>query len=155
DCHAHLLAAMDPAEAASDNLPLTLAKDSPAKRALIGAAMAREFLDAGFTTARNVGHSGVDGDVALRDAIRTSLLPGPRIVAAGRKITPYGGQVLPVQDAVFRALADQEFLMATTPEEGRRAVLENLRIGADVIKIVADDDRRVMGEDTMKAVVDE
>ena len=42
-----------------------------------------------------------------------------------------------------------------TPDEGRRAVLENLRAGADLIKVVADDPPRAIHDDTMKAIVDE
>jgi imidazolonepropionase-like amidohydrolase len=155
DSHTHLLAAMDPAETPQDNLVQTLTRESPAKRALTGAAMARLMVEAGFTTVRNVGHSGVDGDVALRDAIASGLLIGPRILATGRKITPIGGQVLPVQQDVAQAIVEVDFLPVANPEEGRRAVLDNLRIGADAIKVVVDDWPRVVADDTMKAVVDE
>ena len=155
DCHAHLLDAMDPTLSAQDNLVLTVTKDPPTKRALLGAAMAREMVDAGFTTVRNVGHSAIDGDMSLRDAIRAGWVPGPRIVASGRKIAPYGGQALRVQSGVSQALVDQEFLAVSSPADGRRAVLENLRAGVDVIKVVADDWPRVMDEDTLKAIVDE
>jgi imidazolonepropionase-like amidohydrolase len=155
DVHTHLLDAMDPGDSPADSLILTLTKESPTRRALLGAAMAREILEGGFTTVRNVGHSGVDGDVALRDAIRNGWLPGPRVVAAARKIAPYGGQVLPVQSSVLQSLVDLEFLTASNPAEGRRAVLENVRVGADVIKVVADDGGRVIDEETMKAIVEE
>jgi len=155
DSHTHLLAAMDPQVTPQENLVQTLARESPAKRALTGAAMARQMVEAGFTTVRNVGHSGVDGDVALRDAIASGLLPGPRIIAAGRKITPIGGQALPVQHGVAQALIDLDFLPAGNPEDGRRAVLENLRAGADVIKVVVDDWPRVIADDTLKAAVGE
>ena len=50
-------------------LLLAIAAKSPAERVLLGAQMAREDLESGFTTVRNVGHSGIDGDTALRDAI--------------------------------------------------------------------------------------
>jgi imidazolonepropionase-like amidohydrolase len=155
DAHTHLLDAMDPGDAPADSLILTLTKESPTRRALLGAAMAREVLEGGFTTVRNVGHSGVDGDVSLREAIGKGWLPGPRVVAAARKITPYGGQVLPVHSGVLQSLVDLEFLTASNPAEGRRAVLENVRVGADVIKVVADDDGRVIDEATMKAIVEE
>ena len=155
DVHTHLLDAMDPGDSPADSLILTLTKESPTRRALLGAAMAREILEGGFTTVRNVGHSGVDGDVSLRDAIRSGWLPGPRVVAAARKIAPYGGQVLPVQSGVVQSLVELEFLTATNPAEGRRAVLENVRVGADVIKVVADDGGRVIDEETMKAIVEE
>src|SRR5262249_49923735 len=36
--------------------------ESPAKRALLGAQMAREDLESGITSVRNLGHSGIDGD---------------------------------------------------------------------------------------------
>jgi hypothetical protein len=39
-----------------------------------------------------VGHSGIDGDVALRDAINQGWLSGPRIQAAARKLTPPGAR---------------------------------------------------------------
>ena len=50
--------------------------ESPSKRVLLGAQLAREDLESGFTTVRNLGHSGVDGDVALRDAINAGRVPG-------------------------------------------------------------------------------
>jgi imidazolonepropionase-like amidohydrolase len=155
DVHAHLLAAMDPSQDPVDNLILTLTRLSPAARALIGAAMAREVLEGGFTTVRNVGHSGVDGDVSLRDAIRRGGLPGPRLVATGRKIAPYGGQAIAAVSGVGQAIVDLDFLPVTSPAEGRRAVLENLRVGADAIKVVADDGPRLIDEATMKAIVEE
>jgi len=154
DVHAHLLAAMDPATAASDNLVQTLTTQSAARRALTGASMARQMVEAGFTTVRNVGHSGPDGDVALRDAIANGLVPGPRIVAAARKLSPIGGQALPVQ-GIAQSIVDVDFLPIGSPEEGRRAVLQNLRAGADVIKVVVDDWPRVIADDALKAAVDE
>src|SRR6202163_2311427 len=43
--------------------------ESPTKRALMAAQSAREDLESGITTVRNLGHSGIDGDTELRDAI--------------------------------------------------------------------------------------
>jgi len=154
DVHAHLLAAMEPGTAPSDNLVQTLTTQSAARRALTGAAMARQMVEAGFTTVRNVGHSGPDGDVALRDAIANGLVPGPRVVAAARKLSPIGGQAMPVQ-GIAQSIVDIDFLPVGTPDEGRRAVLQNLRAGADVIKVVVDDWPRVIADDTLKAAVDE
>src|SRR5690242_6041341 len=64
--------------------------ESPSKRLLLGAQMAREDLESGFTTVRNLGHSGIDGDVALRDAINAGRITGPRILACGRKLAQQG-----------------------------------------------------------------
>jgi len=60
--------------------------ESLSKRVLLGAQLVREDLESGFTTVRNLGHSGIDGDVALRDAINAGRVPGPRILASGRKL---------------------------------------------------------------------
>jgi imidazolonepropionase-like amidohydrolase len=66
-------------------LLLAVAGMSPSTRVLRGAQMAREDLESGFTTVRHLGHSGIDGDVALRDAINAGRgSPAPRILAAGR-----------------------------------------------------------------------
>jgi imidazolonepropionase-like amidohydrolase len=59
--------------------------ESPSKRVLLGAQMAREDLESGFTTVRNLGHSGIDGDTGLRDAINAGRIQGPRILAAAAK----------------------------------------------------------------------
>jgi len=55
--------------------------ESPSKRVLMGAQAAREDLESGITTVRNLGHSGVDGDTELRDAVNAGRVPGPRILA--------------------------------------------------------------------------
>ena len=155
DCHAHLLIAAPEKMNGQDALILSIAKLSPMKRALLGAQQAKEVLEAGFTTVRNVGHSGVDGDVALRDAIENRWVPGPRVFASARKIVPEGGQALPVQGAVLESLLKEEFLTASNPDEGRRAVLADLRVGANWIKAVADDGPRTINLETMKTIVEE
>ncbi len=155
DCHAHLLAAMDARLNPGEALILAIARMSQSERALLGAANAREDLEAGFTTVRNVGHSGIDGDVALRNAIDNGWLPGPRIIPAARKLTPPGGQAIPVQWALVKDFAGQEFLAVNGPLEARRAVRENILMDAKVIKVVADAGDRVLADDEMKAIVEE
>ena len=155
DCHAHILDAMDVGKRPGDNIVPTVTGVAPSKRALLGAAMAREDLEAGFTTIRNVGHSGIEGDVSLRDAINEGLVPGPRILASARKLTPPGGQALQLQPVGSDAIIAQEFLPVNGPEEARKAVRENAYVGADFIKVVADSGRLVLSVEEMKAIVDE
>ena len=90
DCHAHLLSSMRARRTTGENILVTVAEMSASQRALLGAANAREALEAGITTVRNVGHSGVDGDAALRDAVNEGWVAGPRMQAATRKLTPAG-----------------------------------------------------------------
>jgi imidazolonepropionase-like amidohydrolase len=155
DCHTHLMLSLPDSLEGGDALILTAAKMSTGKRVLLGAEMAKEYLQSGFTSVRNLGHSGIDGDAALRDAISNGWVPGPRIFASARKITPVAGQALLVQDGLLDAFVNQEFLAVSNPDEGRRAVLEDLHSGATVIKVVADDGRRMLNLDTMRAIVDE
>src|SRR6187401_2890326 len=57
-------------------------------------ANARKTLDAGFTTVRNLGDDrGVT--LALRDAIASGKLPGPRILDAGASISATAGHMDP------------------------------------------------------------
>jgi imidazolonepropionase-like amidohydrolase len=85
--------------------------ESPSKRALIGAKLAREDLESGITTVRNLGHSGIDGDTELRDAINAGRVPGPRILASGRKLITPGEYVQNLNPALADAILQQEFLL--------------------------------------------
>ena len=154
DCHAHLLVSgmsIYPQEIILG----TAAGMSPTARVLLGARNAREDLEAGFTSVRVVGHSGIDGDVSLRDAINQGWLTGPRIQAAARKLTPPGGQALHLNPAVADQIIAQEFLQVGSVDEARKSVRENLFYGADLIKVVADDQNRFITAEEMKAVVEE
>ena len=125
--------------------------ESPAKRVLMGAQLAREDLESGFTTVRNLGHSGIDGDTALRDAINAGRVPGPRILASGRKIFK-GGYVQNLNPALAEAVLQQEFLSINGADQARRAVQENLFYNVDVIKVAIGDDISLA---EMKAIVEE
>ena len=109
--------------------------ESPSKRVLIGAQLAREDLDSGITTVRNLGHSGIDGDVALRDAINAGRVPGPRILASGRKFAKEGDYIQNLNPALAEAILDQEFLSVNGPDQARQAVQKNLLYAVDVIKV--------------------
>src|SRR5258708_19640509 len=84
------------------------------------------------------GHAGICGDIALRDGIRSGLVPGARLQAAGRKLTPPGGQAMYLQPALAKQILEQEFVTVSGPEEARKAVRENLAIGANLIIIAID-----------------
>jgi imidazolonepropionase-like amidohydrolase len=154
DCHAHLLTSGT--SISSQEVILNAAAGmSPTARVLLGTHNAREDLEAGFTTVRIVGHSGIDGDVSLREAINLGWLVGPRIQAAARKLTPPGGQALQLNPAVADQIVNQEFLQVGSADEARKAVRENLLYGADSIKVVADDGNRFISPEEMKAIVEE
>src|SRR6516164_1025353 len=82
DAHTHLLTEMDGSNLSLQDVEMLriVATQSTAERALLGAKLGREDLQAGITTVRDLGNSGVNGDVALRSAIENGWLPGPRMV---------------------------------------------------------------------------
>jgi imidazolonepropionase-like amidohydrolase len=126
--------------------------ESPSKRVLLGAQLAREDLESGITTVRNLGHSGIDGDVALRDAINAGRLPGPRILASGRKFAKEGDYVQNLNPALAEAILDQEFFSVNGPDQARRAVQKNLLYAIDVIKVTISENYTLA---EMTAIVDE
>ena len=162
DCHAHPLIGgelgrLNPLEL----LNLTLVQSSQSTRALLGARNAKELLDSGITSARILGHSGIDGDVALRDAINAGWIPGPRFQAAARKIISVGGLPVAPDPAISAQIMGQEFLAVSGPDQARQAVRQNMAAGADLIKIVVDSDFnwrsrfRYLPVEDAKVIVDE
>lgn len=88
------------------------------------AQRAHDTLRAGFTTVRTLG--GRPGlDPALRDAQAAGLLAAPRVVAANLAICMTGGHA---------AWIGRE---ADGPDDVRKAVREQLKAGADCIKLIA------------------
>ena len=127
DMHTHLTS--DPYLSGYNSLGV-----SDTRAALYGARAARQTLEAGFTSVRNVGASGF-GDVALRDAINEGDIIGPRMRTAGYAIGIKGGHcdenLLPAEmNYTGRGVADG-------PWEARAKVREMAKYGADVIKICA------------------
>jgi imidazolonepropionase-like amidohydrolase len=125
---------------------------SPSARVLLGAQLAREDLESGFTTVRNLGHSGIDGDVALRDAINAGRVTGPRMLATGRKLIAPGAYIQSLNAALAEPIVQQEFLTIDQPDQARRAVRANVFYAVDLIKIAIEDD---ITPAEVSAVVDE
>jgi imidazolonepropionase-like amidohydrolase len=161
DSHTHLLLdVIVPPEAESarhlngDFAPALLLAivESPSKRVLLGAQLVREDLESGFTTVRNLGHSGIDGDVALRDAINAGRVPGPRILGSGRKLIAPGSYLQSLNPAVAESIMQQEFFRVEGPDAARQAVRENVFYDVDLIKVTIEDD---LTQAEMMAIVDE
>jgi imidazolonepropionase-like amidohydrolase len=126
--------------------------ESPSKRALMGAQLAREDLESGITTVRNLGHSGIDGDTELRNAINTGRVPGPRMLASGRKLITRGEYVQNLNPALAQAILEQEFLIVDGTDRAREAVRQNAFQNVDLIKVSADENLTVP---ELAAVVEE
>jgi imidazolonepropionase-like amidohydrolase len=126
--------------------------ESPEKRVLTGAQLAREDLESGFTTVRNLGHSGVDGDTELRDAINAGRVEGPRLLASGRKLIARGSYAQSLNPALADSILGQEFLLIDGPDQGRAAVQRNVFQAVNLIKVTLGDD---ISEASLAAIVDQ
>ncbi|MBJ6145438.1 amidohydrolase family protein [Hymenobacter sp. BT559] len=97
---------------------------------------AQRTLQAGFTTARDLGTEGAGyADVGLKQAIDQGIIPGPRLLVATRALVAtgsYGPHLAAVEDLPQGA---QE---ADGVDGIIRAVREQIGHGADVIKVYAD-----------------
>jgi imidazolonepropionase-like amidohydrolase len=155
DCHTHLLQNYKGALGGDDpNMVLTVTQLGTTRRALLGAAMGREDLEAGITTVRDLGNSGWNGDVALRDAINAGWVVGPRINASTRALSAAGGQFGDVS-AEAQKIIEQEYAVISGVEEARRAVRQAFYDGADCIKVIVNTGPRVVSLDEMKVIVEE
>ena len=118
DCHVHLR---------SDGLADPRAQvlsDTDALCALRSARNAKRTIEAGITTIRDCGSTNFV-DFSVRRAVEQGLIPGPRMVLSGKVICMTGGHGWNV---------GQE---ADGPDGVRRAAREQLRAGADNVKLIA------------------
>ena len=120
DCHVHL--SFD----GSSDFSAEAAALTPTLAAIKAAANAMRQLEAGVTTVRDLGGFGsVSCEIAA--AIDAGLIPGPRVVAAGRALTVTGGHGHNI--GVAREVDG--------PDDVRRAVREEIKTGARAIKLIA------------------
>ena len=130
DAHAHVLAKLHaPADGAEPLLPGTAAH--------VVAADLAEALRRGITTIRDVGSYG-STVVEARQAMRIGAFRGPRLLTCGRIIsaTSPGGRFF---DGMYRE--------ADGADDVRRAAREQLRHGADFLKVMTTGARSVELED--------
>ena len=124
DMHVHLTS--DPTIGGYNALEYT-----PSFWTAIGVAHAKQTLEAGFTTVRNVGSDGY-ADVGLKQAIEHGDIPGPRIVPATYAIGATGGHCDTTEfppDVHVDTPA-----VANSPDEIRAVVRKLRKYGAEVIK---------------------
>ena len=106
-------------------------------RYFVLANMARAFLRAGITTVRDVGSYDNEA-IVLRRAIELGLVDGPRLLSCGRILTATSPGA-----RIFGTM----YREADGPWEMRKAVREQIRDGADFVKIMATGARSVERED--------
>jgi imidazolonepropionase-like amidohydrolase len=133
--------------------------------AYTAAGHAKKTLLAGFTTVRDLGN---DPRLifSLRDAINQGMMAGPTIVASGSGISASGGHADPrngLNRDLYKVAMERMINTCNGAEDCRRAVRDQVGLGAEVIKItatggvlsnVAGGLNQQMMDDEMRAVVD-
>ena len=98
-------------------------------------------LRAGVTTFRDLGMKR--SNLFAKQAVVQGIFPGPRLLVCGEAIVQTGGHT-------YWCCRE-----ASGPDEMRRAVREQVRAGADLIKIMACHDRLEFTDEELAAVIDE
>jgi imidazolonepropionase-like amidohydrolase len=140
DLHAHIL--LNPGDVLADSL-----RKSSARKALEGLRNALVRLQNGFTTLRDPGDLDLYySTVEIRDAIARGDFQGPRLFVAPHMISPTGGH------GDFNDLAPDLALQVPNvvvdgAEAMRKAIREEVKHGADWIKLAASGGVMSAGDD--------
>ena len=115
--------------------------DSPEISAYKAASNMLKSLRAGVTLVRDLGMNKTN--FAAKQAVEQGIFPGPRLLICGEAIIQTGGHT-------YWCCRE-----ASGADEMRRAVREQVRGGADLIKIMASHDLIEMTDAELEAVIDE
>src|SRR5438874_6001181 len=166
DTHTHGLLNGDITAADYD---FQLLKESPEYRTILATRNARWALEYGFTTIRDLETEGAGyADVDVKKAINNGVIPGPRMQVATRALDVTGAY--PLLGYAPNVPVPHGVQVVDGPEEGRKAVREEIMYGADWIKVYSDhgyfvkkdasgrdilDDIPTFTVEEMRAIVDE
>lgn len=126
---------------------------------------ARVTLEAGFTTVRDLG-GNARGMRALREGVERGVVAGPTIVNAGNAISVSGGHADPTNGLAAEfadAVHQHKINTCDGPDDCRRAVRQQIALGAQVIKYMSTGGvlsnvsgglGRAMTDEEMKAIID-
>jgi imidazolonepropionase-like amidohydrolase len=115
--------------------------DPPEISAYKSAANMLVSLRAGVTTVRDLGMN--TSNLFAKQAVEQGIFPGPRLLVCGQAIIQTGGHT-------YWCCRE-----ASGADEMRRAVREQVRAGADLIKIMASHDLNELTDEELAAVIDE
>jgi len=162
DTHTHVLLQGD---ITAEDYDVQLLKWSTPYRTILGTVAARRALEYGFTTIRDLETEGAGyADVDIKKAINNGIIPGPRMQAAGRAMDVSGAY--PLSGYSWELKVPKGVQEVDGPEDGRKAVREQISHGVDWIKVYSDrsyyvrpdgvlDDVPTFTLDELKAIADE
>lgn len=166
DTHTHILLNGD---ITAEDYDFQLLKQSPEYRTILATVNARRALEYGFTAIRDLETEGAGyADVDVKKAINNGIVPGPRMQVATRALNVTGAY--PLLGYAPNVPVPHGVQVVDGPEEGRKAVREEISYGADWIKVYSDhsyfvkkdgsgrdilDDIPTFTVEEMRAIVDE
>jgi imidazolonepropionase-like amidohydrolase len=162
DTHTHMLLQGD---VTAEDYDVQLLKESLQYRTILATVNARRALDYGFTGIRDLETEGAwYSDVDVKKAINNGVIPGPRMEVATRAMDVTGAY--PLLGYAPNVSVPHGVQVVDGPEEGRKAVREQIMYGADWIKVYSDrsyfvrpdgvlDDIPTFTLDELRAIVDE
>src|SRR5262249_16123570 len=134
DTHTHVLLNGD---VTTEDYDYQLLKMSPEYRTILATVNARRALEYGFTTIRDLETEGAGyADVDVKKAINNGVIPGPRMQVATRAMDVTGAY--PLSGYAPNVPVPHGVQVVDGPEEGRKAVREEIMYGADWIKVYSD-----------------
>ena len=134
DCHTHLVDGL----MAVNGDPFNVVKKTGAQMVLGAVPNAEKTLLSGFTSVRDVGVYRALTDVALRDAISSGDIVGPRMYVAGAYITITGGAgAMTGQSPDILLPWDLHYGEANSPWEVRQKIRLLAHDGVDHIKVLS------------------
>jgi imidazolonepropionase-like amidohydrolase len=166
DTHTHILLNGD---ITAEDYDSQLLKQSPEYRTILATINVRRALEYGFTAIRDLETEGAGyADVDVKKAINNGVIPGPRMQVSTRALNVTGAY--PLLGYAPNVTVPHGVQVVDGPEEGRKAVREEIMYGADWIKVYSDhtyfvtkdangreilDDTPTFTIEEMRAIVDE
>ncbi len=134
DCHTHVLLQGDITAAEYDE---QLLRQSIPYRTILATVAAKTALTNGFTTIRDVETEGaMYADVDVKTAIERGIVPGPRMFVATRAFSATG--MYPLSGYSWELKLPDGVQIVDGVDQIRKAVREQVKYGADWIKVYAD-----------------
>src|SRR5271169_73794 len=134
DTHTHVLLQGD---ITAEDYAVQLLNWSTPYRTILGTVAARRALEDGFTTIRDLETEGAGyADVDIKKAINNGVIPGPRMQVAGRAMDVTGAY--PLLGYSWELKMPKGLQEVDGPEDGRKAVREQISHGVDWIKVYSD-----------------
>jgi imidazolonepropionase-like amidohydrolase len=149
DAHTHVTFV----QKAGESLEADVLQTSDVDRVLRSAGVLKSYLDAGFTTIRDLGNSGQFLDITLKRALKKGYITGPRMFASGPILSAPGGQYFNISPE-HKHIIEKEYRIIRGVEDARNAVIEHIAMGVDLIKIVVHNEYNLyLSAEEMKEIV--